>query len=252
MTLWHVPAECFARADLATAVAQLTECVRSYELDAEAIAARTRTVRTGHENLLAAALERERPEGEVITPEYLTACVREAIDDDTVVLNEGISNYQVVNEHLRADRPGSVIASGGGSLGWYAGAALGVKLARPDQTVVALVGDGTYLFGVPESAHWVARRYQLPTLTVIYDNRGWKSPKLSTIAVHPDGIAAQHNDFGISFTPEADLPAIANAASGAWARTVTHASALPAGLEEALTPVRTGRPAVLSVRLPDA
>jgi acetolactate synthase-1/2/3 large subunit len=254
MPLWHVPAECFARADLATAVGQLTDFVRGHQLaaDAEAIAARLRDVKATHDELVATAIEREQPDGDVITPEYLTACVREAIDENTVVLNEGISNYQVINEHLRANRPGAVLASGGGSLGWYAGAALGVKLARPDQTVVALVGDGTYLFGVPASAQWTARRYDLPSLTVIYDNRGWRSPKLSTLGVHPHGVAAEHDDFGISFTPEADLPGIARAASGAWTHTVSRAGELPAALKEALAAVRTGQPAVLSVQLPDA
>jgi acetolactate synthase-1/2/3 large subunit len=252
--LWHLPAECFARADLGTAVTQLTEFIRDRRLvtDTDTIGLRLRDVQAQHEKLAAVISERERPDGTVITPEYLTACVREAIDENTLVLNEGISNYQVVNEHLRANRPGSVLTSGGGSLGWYAGAALGVKLARPDQTVVSLVGDGTYLFGVPASAQWVARRYDLPTLTIIYDNRGWKSPKLSTIGVHPHGVAAHHNDFGISFTPEADLPGIAQAASGAWARTVSHPDDLPAAVKEAFAAVRAGQPAVLSAHLPDA
>ncbi|MFI9386761.1 thiamine pyrophosphate-dependent enzyme [Kutzneria sp. NPDC052558] len=40
--------------------------------------------------------------------------------------------------------------------------ALGVKLACPDRTTVSLVGDGAYLLGVPASAQWTARRYDLP------------------------------------------------------------------------------------------
>jgi acetolactate synthase-1/2/3 large subunit len=72
------------------------------------------------------------------------------------------------------------------------------------------------------------------------------------MGVYPHGVAAEHNDFGISFTPEADLPGIARAASGAWARTVSRASELPSELKEALAAVRAGQPAVLSVHLPDA
>lgn len=252
MPLWHVAAEAFARADLATAVAQLAAAVRERRGDAAAVEARLAATSRRHDELRAAAADRERPDGGRITPEYLTACVREAIDENTLVLNESISNYQVVNNHLRANRPGSVVSSGGGSLGWYGGAALGVKLARPDRTVVSLVGDGTYLFGVPASAQWTARRYDLPTLTVIYDNQGWKSPKLSTLGVHPHGVAAAHDDFGISFQPESDLPGIAHAASGAWARTVDDPAELPSALEEALAAVRAGRPAVLAARLPQA
>ena len=80
------------------------------------------------------------------------ACVRDAAGPDALVLTEAISNYHVVSEHLRASRPGSLIGSGGGSLGWSGGAAIGAKLAAPDRTVVSLVGDGSYLFGVPSSA----------------------------------------------------------------------------------------------------
>jgi hypothetical protein len=54
------------------------------------------------------------------------------------------------------------------------------------------------LFSVPSSAIWVQRRYDAPALTIIYDNSGWQGPKFSTLAVHPDGIAAdcQRPDCG--------------------------------------------------------
>ena len=65
------------------------------------------------------------------------------------MLTEAITNYPVVCEHLLPSRPGSLLASGGSSLGWSGGAAVGAKLAAPDRTMVSLVGDGSYLFGVP-------------------------------------------------------------------------------------------------------
>jgi len=72
------------------------------------------------------------------------------------------------------------------------------------------------------------------------------------LGVHPHGVAAQHDDFGISFEPEADLPGIAKAASGAWARTVSRAEELPAAVKEAFAAVRGGRAAVLSAQLASA
>jgi acetolactate synthase-1/2/3 large subunit len=116
--------------------------------------------------------------------------------------------------------------------------------------VVSLVGDGSYLFGVPASAQWVARRYHAPSLTVIYDNRGWAAPRFSTLRVHPSGAAAAADDFPVSFEPEADLPAIAAAAGGAYAATVTDPDELPQVLKDALAVVRGGRSAVISVHLP--
>ncbi len=114
-------------------------------------------------------------------------------------------------EHLRASRPGSADRVRRRSLGWAGGGAVGAKLACPERTVVCLVGDGSFLFGVPSSAQWVARRYGTPALTVIYDNRGWAAPKFSALQVHPDGAAAPADDFHVSFDPEADLPGVARA-----------------------------------------
>ena len=85
----------------------------------------------------------------MITAEYLTACVRRRLEDeDALVLTEVVTNSKANRGHLRPNRPGSVIHHGGAALGWSGGAAVGAKLAGPD-TVVNLVGDGCYLFGVP-------------------------------------------------------------------------------------------------------
>jgi acetolactate synthase I/II/III large subunit len=250
LPLWHVPASRYAQADLATALRQLIQRVGAHGLDPVAVQARAAGIRASHDSQRAtwAAREHPGPDG-TITPEYLVACVRDAVGPDALVLTEAISNYHVVSQHLRACRPGSLIGSGGGSLGWSGGAAVGAKLAAPERTVVSLVGDGSYLFGVPSSAQWVARRYRAPSLTVIFDNQGWKAPWLSATAVHPTGHVAA-GAFAASFEPTADLAGVAAAAGGAYARTVSAAELLPATLRRALRHVRTGRSAVISVRVP--
>jgi acetolactate synthase I/II/III large subunit len=95
----------------------------------------------------------------------------------------------------------------------------------------------------------MARRYQAPSLTVIFDNQGWKTPSLSTMAVHPAGNVAG-GGFSANFQPGADLPGVAAAAGGAYARTVTAADLLPVALRRALDHVRHGQSAVISARLP--
>src|SRR5262249_60970909 len=121
----------------------------------------------------------------------LGGCVRDAIGPDAIVLTEAIPNYPVGCEPLQPGRPGSLIGSGGSSLGWSGGAAVGAKLAAPDRTVVSLVGDGSFLFGVPASAQWIARRYGAPSLTRIFDNQGWAAPGMSALLVHPSGATAR-------------------------------------------------------------
>jgi acetolactate synthase I/II/III large subunit len=248
--LWHVPASRYATADLGTAVRQIADRLTERgRLDQAAVQARAKRVRATHDTQRArwTAKEQPGPDG-TITPEYLVACVRDCVGPDAIVLNEAISNYPAFSEHLRASRPGSVLGIGGGSLGWSGGAAVGVKLAAPERTVVSLVGDGSYLLGIPSSAQWMARRYQAPSLTVIFDNQGWKTPTLSALAVHPAGRVAG-GGFAASFQPGADLAGVAAAAGGAYARTVTAAGLLPATLLRALDHVRNGQSAVISVRL---
>jgi acetolactate synthase I/II/III large subunit len=250
LPLWHVPASRYAMADLAIALQQLTTRLTAAELDQAEVERRAASIRAVHDVQRLAWARREQPESDgTVTPAYLVACVRDAIGSDGLVLTEAISNYQVVSEHLRASRPGSLIGSGGGSLGWSGGAAVGAKLAAPEQTVVSLVGDGSYLFGVPSSAQWMARRYDAPSLTVIFDNQGWKAPSLSALAIHPAGGVAA-GGFGASFRPAADLAGVAAAAGGAYASTVTAADRLPETLQRALEHVRNGRGAVISVRVP--
>ena len=253
MSMWHIPARRFAAADSKVALEQIARLARDENL-AEPGVVETRRAETAAANAeRRAALDAlEQPEAGVITPRYLTATVRDLLHGtDALVLTETITNCQVVAEHLRASRPGSMIGSGGGAPGWAGGGAVGAKLASSsERTVVSLVGDGSYLSGVPASAQWVARRYHAPSLTVIYDNHGWAAPKFSALRVHPSGAAAAADDIHVSFEPAPDLPGIAAAAGGAYAVTVTDPADLSRTLRDALAVVRGGRSAVVGVRLP--
>ncbi|KMO17776.1 thiamine pyrophosphate-requiring protein [Methylobacterium platani] len=252
MPLWHIPAEGVFRADAETALTQLAEWFDVHPPEAAAVEARTRhyaELHTARDRDLR-RLEAPSPDG-AVTAEHLIARLRALAGDGTLYVNEGISHYHTVFDHLALDRPGTIFTSGGGSLGWNGGAAIGIKLAQPDRTVVALTGDGTYLFTVPSSVHWMARRYGTPFLQIVFNNRGWKSPKLSTLAVHPDGYAARANHLDTSFEPAPDYAGIAAAAGGAWGRQVTLAAEVDEALAEALRVVRQERRcAVLDVWLP--
>lgn len=248
--LWYVPSKRFWKADSCKALRQIhSHLDRTAPISDNIVAERRAKIWQFHEKQGEKRRHAEQLKPGTITPEYLTACVREVIDDQTIVLNEGISNYGVVTNHIGDRNPGSLFASGGSSLGWNGGAAIGAKLARPDQTVVTLTGDGSYLFSVPSTVHWMSRQYNAPFLTVIYNNRGWKSPKLSTLGVHPKGIAKQTNNFGITFDSSADLAGIAEASGGAFAQTVEDPMELLGALETGFAKVKKGRSAVIDVRI---
>jgi len=64
----------------------------------------------------------------------------------------------------------------GFALGWSVGASLGVRIARPGQQVVALVGDGAMLFGQLE-ALWTASRYDIPVIIIVFNNRAYDAER---------------------------------------------------------------------------
>jgi len=238
MPLWHIPAAGVYRADAATALAQLERALDDTPVDAELVAARTAHWARRHTERDAALRDREAPPPSDITPEYLVACVRAELDDHSIVLNEGITNYGTVVDHLRLNRPGALLASGGGSLGWHGGAAIGAKLADPAATVVAITGDGSYMFSVPSSVHWMARHYATPFVTVVFNNRGWKAPRFSMLQLHPSGHASRANDIGVNFDPPPDYAGIAAAAGGALALTVRRPEEVAPALAAAFRAVR--------------
>jgi acetolactate synthase-1/2/3 large subunit len=251
MPLWYIRARAAFQADAATALAQMNAALDRLQPDAAAVETRRRHYATRHGERAAELRLREAGQAAAITPEYLTACVRRQIGEDSIVLSEGITNYPTICDHLARTRPGTLFTSGGGSLGWNGGAAIGVKLAAPERTVVALTGDGSYMFSVPSTVHWMARRYRTPFLQVVYNNGGWKAPKFSALAVHPDGYASRAADIDVSFDPSPDHAGIAAAAGGAFARTLTRPEEVEPAIAEALRAVREeGRSAVLDVRLP--
>ncbi len=174
--LWSIGARHCYRADAATAFAQLNARLDRIDIDEAAAARRRRHYAKRSEARRAELARLEAPKADVITPEYLTACVRRAVGPDAIALNEGITNYPAISDHMAREKPGTMFASGGGSLGWTGGAAIGMKLAAPDKTIVALTGDGSYMFSQPSTVHWMARRYRTPFLQIVYNNRGWKAP----------------------------------------------------------------------------
>jgi len=68
------------------------------------------------------------------------------------------------------------IGNGPAVLGWGISAGLGVKLARPDMPVVALVGDGSFLFGGPQPL-WSLSRYQCPITVMVLNNRSYNNER---------------------------------------------------------------------------
>ncbi|MDP7546355.1 MAG: thiamine pyrophosphate-requiring protein [Alphaproteobacteria bacterium] len=181
-------------------------------------------------------------QAEPIHPAWLAQCVGELLDDDTILVNE----MGVVALHTGIDRPGRYFGpSPAGGLGWGLGAALGAKLAAPDDLIIATIGDGSYFFGNPMAAHYCSRAYDLPILFIIVNNHGWGAVRRATKAMYPDGRALGGNDIPLSrLDPAPDYEQIV-AACGGYGERITDPDELPSALARAVKMVTEERRQVL-------
>jgi acetolactate synthase-1/2/3 large subunit len=197
-----------------------------------------------HEQRFTGAREAARKAGasERISKAHLSWVIGQVIDDDVIIVNEyDLDPWQVPRRCTGSWFENSV-ASG---LGWSLGAALGAKLAAPERTIVATVGDGAYYFNAPLSAHQVAAVERLPIVVIVFDDQAWSTIKKSTRASHPQGDAVRKDRFALcDFAVAVDFAAVAEAAGGIGIR-VTRPSELDAALRRAIELVRTGDRMVL-------
>lgn len=95
--------------------------------------------------------------------------INEFFDKDTIFVT-CIGNNQIWSGQMQEIyKPGHYLLAGGaGPLGWDLPAALGAKLARPNNTVVNVTGDFGIQFCIEELA--MAAQYDIPVLVVIINN----------------------------------------------------------------------------------
>jgi acetolactate synthase-1/2/3 large subunit len=70
--------------------------------------------------------------------------------------------------YMPLPRPGSFYGAAGGAMGWGLPAAMGVKLARPDEPVIAILGDGSFWMVAQDLE--TAVRETIPVVCVIANN----------------------------------------------------------------------------------
>jgi benzoylformate decarboxylase len=132
-------------------------------------------------------------------------------------------------------------AQRGWALGWGLNCAIGVQLAWPDRPVLAVLGDGSAMYGI--QGLWTAGRYRLPVTFVITNNREYRILKdCAQVLKLP---ASLDNCFeGLDLDgPEIDFVALARAL-GVCAERVESPEALSDAAAESLA---GGQPRLIEV-----
>jgi acetolactate synthase-1/2/3 large subunit len=176
---------------------------------------------------------------------WASACIARVKPDDAILVNE----YTLMPEHCGSNLPGTYFGSSTASgLGWGGGAALGAKLASPDRLVIAVLGDGSHLFGNPVAVHHASAMHKLPVLFVVMNNSMWGAVRRATLGMYPQGEAARSNKPPLIDLD--DLPAFEQvcAAAGGYGERVEDPVTLPAALDRAIHAVTVEkRQALLNV-----
>ncbi|MGH9098755.1 MAG: thiamine pyrophosphate-dependent enzyme, partial [Acidimicrobiales bacterium] len=255
MPLWTYPVDVAATADGAIALSQLADALEerragsgpAWEERRDRLDTGRRTERSG--DAPRPAPNNGEPGDAPLRPADVLGVLAELLDPEDVVVEEAVTNAGAVAAHLPRSRPGTLTSAGGPGLGWALGASVGLRMARPDRRVVAVVGDGSFMFGVPTAALCLAAEAQAPFVAVILDNDGYRASRLPVLSLFPEGPSAAAGDaVGTRFRQPPDFAAVAEAC-GALGRTVQDEAGLRQALEEAFAAVAGGRAAVLDVRI---
>ena len=136
----------------------------------------------------------------------------------------------------------------GAHLGSGVGTAAGVKLARPNQQVICLVGDGSFIFG--PTALWNMARLELPVITVIYNNHAYSGPHGRVIDKVPGGRMVQTGQFVHDYLgkPDMNMAHIAKG-FGVDGEVVSSPEQLKAALARARRATVEGKPYLIDAQL---
>jgi benzoylformate decarboxylase len=190
------------------------------------------------------AMVRKAGDRRPMAPARMMTEIASALPDDAVVVDDSISSRGALTSAIKFSKPGSMVGQRGGAIGWGMGGALGVKLARPDRPVVAVVGDGSAMMTV--QGLWTAANYGIPVVYLICNNASYRILKVNMRTYHqlvlndPTGLG---HHVGMDFTQPFDFARIAQAFGVAGER-VEDPSRIGPAIHEALD---SGKPAVVDV-----
>lgn len=103
--------------------------------------------------------------------------VAEALPENSMVATDIGNTCSMANAYLEFDNPGNFLAAGTyGNCGFAYPAAMGAKVARPDDPAIALTGDGAW--GMQQMNEVLtAVREDIPTVAIVFNNMEWGAEK---------------------------------------------------------------------------
>ena len=105
-----------------------------------------------------------------LKPQTVIKEIAEALNPEAILTTDVGQNQMWAAHFFDTQKPRKFISSGGlGTMGFGFPAAIGAKVACPDDTVVSINGDGGFLMVCQELA--TVKEYDIPVIAVVLENR---------------------------------------------------------------------------------
>jgi benzoylformate decarboxylase len=203
----------------------------------DALRTRNWSAQRESERLKASAVASSNP----IDPRFLMMSVVDALPANAIVVEEALTAAPFLAGLLPMKDAHSFYGLASGGLGFAAPGAIGIGLAQPGRPVVAIIGDGSAMYGI--QALWTAAHLKLPITYVIVNNRSYRILKERLVASRKSDrfVAMDLRDPAIDFVGVAQ-------GLGLAAVRVTDPADLLAVLKKAIA---SGRPNLVEVIVED-
>ena len=184
---------------------------------------------------------------EAVAASDLFRTLHDSLPGDAIAVDEIVSEVQQFQYFLFESKPIQQVRGWAGALGTSLGVALGVKAARPEQTVVVVLGDGAWHYNPVPAALGFSQEYGLPLLIVLCNNGQYNSQTWNLRKYYPEGVAVRGNNFvGNVIHPMPDYYKAADGYGGSGERVVRAENLAPA-IQRALASVSGGHTYILDV-----
>ena len=146
--------------------------------------------------------------GEPLAAGHVLAALARLLPADAVLFEETPSSQPELYQRIPIRAPLGFIAGANGGLGFATSGAIGLKMGLPERPVVAVVGDGSMMYGI--QALWSAAHYRVGVLLIVMangryavmdglaDSHGRRAPWPSFGGIDIAGIA---RNLGCAATP---------------------------------------------------
>ena len=238
----NYPTDVAIRADVKQTIKALLPCIQASRSAAHEQAAQARVAEISQDNW---STRRQAYRQDVaaqastvpIDQRYLVMELVDALPGNAIVVDETLTAAPAVSALLDNDDPNGYYGLASGGLGFGMPGAVGVSLGQPGRPVVAIIGDGSSMYGI--QAIWTAAHLRLPITYVIVNNRSYRiiKERLQSFRKTDQFVAMDMSDPPIDFV---DLARSMGMAS----KRVEKPSELAAVLREAIA---SGKPNLIEV-----